>query len=145
MNTKYSDIFELVLALISSYKIDDLYIKDGEDGITTFFIPYLKIASGELENRGSEIDLSDRDDSLREFNSKLTDGKQLIVAKYVMIGYLSKETYDIMQMQLHLQDGDFKTYAEKNNLDGKLSALYMLKEEVGYDVKRAGYNGYTWV
>ena len=47
MNTKYSDIFELVLALISSYKIDDLYIKDGEDGITTFFIPYLKIASGE--------------------------------------------------------------------------------------------------
>ena len=62
----------------------------------------------------------------------------------MLIGYLSKETYNIMQMQLHLQDGDFKTYAEKNNLDGKLNALYMLKEEVGYDVKKSDYKGYEW-
>lgn len=143
MNTTYSDVYELVLALLSSYKIDDIYIKDGEDGIETFFMPYLRIASGELENK-SGIDLSDRDDELRQFNSKLSDGRQLIIAKYIMIGYLSKETHDIMQMQLHLQDGDFKTYAEKNNLDGKLNALYMLKEEVGYDVKRSGYNGFNW-
>lgn len=143
MNTTYSDVYELVLALLSSYKIDDIYIKDGEDGIETFFMPYLRIASGELENK-SGIDLSDRDDELRQFTSKLSDGRQLIIAKYIMIGYLSKETHDIMQMQLHLQDGDFKTYAEKNNLDGKLNALYMLKEEVGYDVKRSGYNGFNW-
>lgn len=143
MNTTYSDVYELVLALLSSYKIDDIYIKDGEDGIETFFMPYLRIASGELENK-SGIVLSDRDDELRQFNSKLSDGRQLIIAKYIMIGYLSKETHDIMQMQLHLQDGDFKTYAEKNNLDGKLNALYMLKEEVGYDVKRSGYNGFNW-
>lgn len=143
MNTTYSDIYELVLALMSSYKIDDIYLKNGVDGIETFFKPYLKIASGELENKAG-IDLSDRDDELNEFNSRLSDGRQLIIAKYVMIGYLSKETHDIMQMQLHLQDGDFKTFAEKNNLEGKLNALYMLKEEVGYDIKRSGYNGFNW-
>ena len=143
MVTTYSDVYELVLALMSSYKIDDIYIDKGEDGIETFFMPYLKIASGELENK-SGVDISDRDDMLRQFNSRLSDGTQLIVAKYIMIGYLSKETHNIMQMQLHLQDGDFKTYAEKNNLDGKLNALYMLKEEVGYDVKRSGYNGFNW-
>ena len=143
MVTTYSDIYELVLSLISSYKIDDIYVKDGEDGIEIFFMPYLKIAAGELENSAG-IDISDRDDILRQFNIKLSDGKQLIIAKYIMIGYLSKETHDIMQMQLHLQDGDFKTYAEKNNLEGKLNALYMLKEEVGYDVKRSGYNGFNW-
>lgn len=142
-NTTYSEIYELVLALLSSYKIDDIYVKNGEDGINTFFKPYLKISSGELENNAG-IDLSNRDDELQEFGEKLSDGRQLIIAKYIMIGYLSKETHDIMQMQLHLQDGDFKTYAEKNNLDGKLNALYMLKEEVGYDVKRSGYNGYNW-
>ena len=143
MVTTYSDIYELVLSLISSYKIDDIYVKDGEGGIETFFMPYLKIASGELENSAG-INISDRDDILRQFNDKLSDGRQLIIAKYIMIGYLSKETHDIMQMQLHLQDGDFKTYAEKNNLEGKLNALYMLKEEVGYDVKRSGYNGFKW-
>ena len=143
MVTTYSDVYELVLSLISSYKIDDIYVKDGEDGIEIFFMPYLKIAAGELENSAG-IDISDRDDILRQFNIKLSDGKQLIIAKYIMIGYLSKETHDIMQMQLHLQDGDFKTYAEKNNLEGKLNALYLLKEEVGYDVKRSGYNGFMW-
>jgi hypothetical protein len=143
MNTTYSEIFELVLALLSSYKIDDIYDKNGEDGLTTFFIPYLKIASGELENNAG-MDLSNRDNDLRQFNFELSDGQQLIVAKYIVIGYLSKETYDIMQMQLHLQDGDFKTFSEKNNLDGKLNALYLLKEEVGYDIKKAGYNGFVW-
>ena len=143
MVTTYSDVYELVLSLISSYKIDDIYMKDGEDGIEIFFMPYLKIAAGELENSAG-IDISDRDDILRQFNIKLSDGKQLIIAKYIMIGYLSKETHDIMQMQLHLQDGDFKTYAERNNLEGKLNALYLLKEEVGYDVKRSGYNGFKW-
>lgn len=142
-NTPYSDIYELVLALLSSYKIDDIFIRESENGINTFFKPYLKIASGELENKAG-IDLSDRDDDLQEFHTQLSDGKQLVIAKYIMIGYLSKETHDIMQMQLHLQDGDFKTYAEKNNLDGKLNALYMLKEDVGYDVKRSGYNEFEW-
>lgn len=143
MVTTYSDIYELVLSLIRSYKIDDIYVNGGEDDIETFFMPYLKIASGELENNAG-IDISDRDDFLRQFNNNLSDGKQLIIAKYIIIGYLSKETHDIMQMQLHLQDGDFKTYAEKNNLDGKLNALYMLKEEVGYDIKRSGYNSFNW-
>lgn len=144
MNTKYSDVFTLVLALMESYKIDIIYDKIGETGINTFFIPYLKIASGELENIGSDIDLSNRDDTVQEFKEHLSDGKQLIIAKHILIGYLSKETFNIMQMQLHLQDGDFKTYAEKNNLDGKLNALYMLKEEVGYDIKKVGYNNFEW-
>lgn len=142
--TTYSDVFELVLALMKSYEIDTVYSSSGESGITTFFIPYLKIASGELENNNSTIDLSIRDDTLCQFAKTYTDGEQLIIAKYVMIGYLSKETYDILQMKLHLQDGDFKTYAEKNNLDGKLNALYMLKEECNYDLKKKGYNGFTW-
>jgi hypothetical protein len=144
MNTKYSDIFELVLALMKSYEINTIYTSGGESGITTFFLPYLKIASAELENNNSDINLSNRDDILSEFNEYLSDGKQLIIAKYVMIGYLSRETYDILQMKLHLQDGDFKTYAEKNNLDGKLNALYSLKEEVGYDLKKTGYNNFLW-
>jgi hypothetical protein len=137
-------VFELVLALMKSYEIDTIYSSSGGSGITTFFIPYLKIASGELENNNSTINLSERDDTLQQFTTTYTDGEQLIIAKYVMIGYLSKETFDILQMKLHLQDGDFKTYAEKNNLDGKMNALYSLKEEVNYDLKKKGYNSFVW-
>lgn len=142
--TLYSEIFELVLALMKTYEVDAVYAAEGEDGITEFFIPYLKIASGELEIANSSIDISDRDDTLRQFNKKLTDGEQLIVAKLVMIGYFSEKVYDILQVKLHLQDGDFKTYAEKNNLDGKMNALYTLKEEVDYSLKKKGYSDFEW-
>ena len=47
-------------------------------------------------------------------------------------------------MKLHLQDGDFKTHAEKNNLEGKQNALFNLKEEIIYDVTRLGYKGFKW-
>ena len=36
-------------------------------------MPYIKIASGELENSAG-IDISDRDDLLHQFNFKLSDG-----------------------------------------------------------------------
>jgi len=144
MNTAYSEVFEISLALMESYKIDIVYDQNGTYGIISLLMPYLKIASGELENNGTCIDLSGRNDELLEFDKKLSDGTQLIIAKYICIGYLTKETFNIMQMQLHLQDGDFKTYAEKNNLDGKLNALYLLKEDVGYDIKKSGYNNFEW-
>lgn len=147
MNTQYSDVIELVLSLMKSYKIDNIYVSNGTSGesaLETFFIPYIKIASGELQICGASIDLSSRDDINKDFGVELTDGEQLIVAKFVLIGYLSSETFNILQMQLHLQDGDFKTYAEQKNLEGKLNALNCLKEEVNYNVKVSGFTSYAW-
>jgi hypothetical protein len=142
--TKYSDVFEIVLSLMESYKINIIFDTNDESGINTFFLPYIKFASGELENNNATFNISDRNDTIFEFNEDLSDGKQLIIAKLIITGYLSKETHDILQMKLHLQDGDFKTYAEKNNLEGKLTALYMLKEEINYDLKKTGYNSFLW-
>ena len=144
MNTKYSDVFELFLAIMKSYEIDEIIYSKDEETIKTLLLPYIKYASGELENNNSQIDISDRNDELGEFNQVLSDGKQLIIAELMLIGYLSSETYDILQMKLHLQDGDFKTYAEKNNLDGKMNALYSLKEEVSYKLKKIGYKEFVW-
>lgn len=141
-NTKFSDIIELVLALLDSYEIYDL--NDDDDLITTFFKPYIRIAAGELENRHTDIDLSNRDDTKCEFGCKFSDGEQLIIALFMCVGYLSRKTHDILQMQLHLQDGDFKTYAEKNNLDGKMNALYSLEEKADYELKSRGFKNFNW-
>lgn len=138
-NTSYMDIIELVLALLKSYEIDGLFDTYGNNGVLTILHPYFKFASGRLEIQNSDINTS-RDDELLSFNNYLSDGSQLIFAQYILIGYLTKDTNDILQMRLHLQDGDFKTYAEKNNLSAKMNALNMLKEDVGWDVKKTGYN-----
>ena len=81
-NTSYFDIIELILALTKSYEIDGIFDKYGENGLLQLLLPYFKFASGELEISDSGINTS-RDDELLEFNNKLTDGEQLIFAKYI--------------------------------------------------------------
>ena len=143
-NTSYFDIIELILALTKSYEIDGIFDKYGENGLLQLLLPYFKFASGELEISDSGINTS-RDDELLEFNNKLTDGEQLIFAKYILIGYLTKDKNDILQMRLNQQDGDFKTYAEANNLNAKTNSLEILKEEVGWNVKKSEYkNTNVW-
>ena len=143
-NTTYTDIVELILALTKSYELDGIFDAYKLDGLLQFLNPYFKFAAGELEITDSGIDTS-RNEEIQEFKSCLTDGEQLIFAKYVLIGYLTKDKNDILQMRLHLQDGDFKTYAEKNMLEAKTSALEILKEEVGWNVTKNGYkNSNVW-
>lgn len=148
--TPYTDIIELVLALLKSYELDSIYDdamqnseddddSSGDKALILFFLPYFKYASGELQIAGSPIDTT-RNDEEMSFSTSLTDGEQLIFAKYILIGYLQKETFDILQMRLHLQGGDFKTFAEKNNLEAKLNALNTLKDEVSWNITRSGYH-----
>ena len=143
-NTTYLDIIELILSMTKSYEIDGIFDQYDVDGLVTFLKPYFKFAVGELEIADSGINV-ERDEILNEFTSHLTDGEQLIFAKYVLIGYLTRDKNDILQMRLHLQDGDFKTYAEKNMLEAKTSALEVLKEEVMWNVNKNGYrNTNVW-
>ena len=143
-NTTYTDIVELILALTKSYELDGIFDAYKLDWLLQFLNPYFKFAAGELEITDSGIDTS-RNEEIQEFKSCLTDGEQLIFAKYVLIGYLTKDKNDILQMRLHLQDGDFKTFAEKNMLEAKTSALEILKEEVGWNVTKNGYkNSNVW-
>ena len=136
--TSYFDIIELVLALLKSYEIDGIFDEYDEEGLLQLLLPYFKFAAGELEIADSKIDTS-RNDDLLEFNNQLTDSEQLIFCKYILIGYLTKDKNDILQMRLHLQDGDFKTFAEANNLNAKTNSLEILKEEVGWNIKKIGY------
>lgn len=137
-NTTYLDIVEMVTSLLKSYELDAIYDTHNEEGLITMLRPYIKYAAGELSVLDSGIDMS-RDDSMDEFDNPLSDAEQLLIAKYVLIGYLTRDKNDILQMRLHLQDGDFKTFAEANNLNAKSSALEQLKEEVAWDVKKIGY------
>ena len=138
-NTTYLDIIELILSLVKSYEIDGIFEEMSEEGVVQLLSPYFRYASGELEIIDSGIDTS-RDSTSGKFNGVLSDGEQLIFAKYVLIGYLEKDKNDILQMRLHLQDGDFKTFAEANNLSAKSNSLEKLKEEVGWDVKKINYS-----
>lgn len=143
-NTTYSEVIELALHILHDYKLDGTIINEDIDTLNKVFAPYIKFAAGELENFDIDFEIANRDDVNYTFNSVLTDGQQLFVAKLIVIGYISREVNDIMQMKLHLQTGDFKTFAERNNLEGKQDLLNTLKEEINYKITKRGYKGFDW-
>lgn len=143
-NTTYSEVIELALHILHDYKLDGTIINEDIDTLNKVFAPYVKFAAGELENFEIDFEIANRDDVNYTFNSVLTDGQQLFVAKLMVIGYISREVNDIMQMKLHLQTGDFKTFAERNNLEGKQELLNTLKEEINYKITKRGYKGFDW-
>lgn len=143
-NTTYSEVIELALHILHDYKLDGVIISEDTATLNKVFAPYIKFAAGELENYDVDFDISSRDEERYEFDTSLTDGQQLFVAKLVVIGYLTREVNDVMQMKLHLQTGDFKTFAERNNLEGKQNLIDNLREEINYKITKRGYKAYTW-
>lgn len=143
-NTTYLDVIEIALHILHDYKLDNAIVTEDTATLNKVFTPYIKIASGELENFDVDFDISQRDDVLYTFLTELTDGQQLFVAKLIVIGYLSREINDIMQMKLHLQTGDFKTFAERNNLEGKQNLKDILSEEMNYKITKRGYKDFDW-
>lgn len=139
MNTKYSEIVELVVHLMNEYKIYDDLVENRIDKLVDIFKPFIKIACAEIENTNFyDWDIK-RNDEQNEFENEFSDGQQLIIAKFVVISYLTWDTNDILRIGLNLQDGDFKTYAEKNNLDGKLNLINTLQEDVHYNMTTRDY------
>ena len=115
-NTTYSEVIELALMIMHDYKLDGTIVNEDIPTLNKVFAPYIKYAAGELENFDVNFDISDRDDVQYTFNSELTDGQQLFVAKLMVIGYLTREVNDIMQMKLHLQTGDFQRSERRGQL-----------------------------
>ena len=58
--------------------------------------------------------------------------------------WLSKEVKNLLQLRLHVQDVDFKTYSEAQNLTAKQNALTLLKEECSQLLIDNGYKNNSW-
>ena len=85
-NTTYLDVIEIALHILHDYKLDNAIVTEDTATLNKVFTPYIKIASGELENFDVDFDISQRDDVLYTFLTELTDGQQLFVAKLIVIG-----------------------------------------------------------
>lgn len=126
MATEYSDVYELFLGAIQDYKIDKLFAIDQDDAeayMKTFMIraiPYFDNCKQNLE---------DRNNTTGVFSITLTTDEMVILSNLMAVEWLKKETNDLRQMQLHLNDKDFRTYAEANNLKEKRETMNTIRED----------------
>ena len=127
MPTNASEIYDLMMTLVKDYKLVTLY-QDSEEDFLTYMQGWLIQSCAEFEGF-TETDLT-FDSTDGDFNVDLSNMEKTILARLMTQFWLKKETQDIMQMNLHLQDRDFKVYAESQNLKEKNALLTTVREEI---------------
>jgi hypothetical protein len=141
MGTPFSDINELFLSGVKDYQIDKLYTASVASA-EAYLLPFMIKAITKFKS--CKRDLSDRNDSTKQFNQTLTDEDKTILSDLMRIEWLTKETNDILQMRLHLQDADFKTYSEAQNLKEKRELLNATRETVDKEITQYSYSNLDW-
>jgi hypothetical protein len=141
MSTPYSDVFNLFLTSIQDYRINKLYSQSVEQ-MENYLIPFLIKAITNF--RKCKTDLEDRDDTNKVFNQTLSTDEKVILSNLMIVEWLTKEVNDILSLRNFLQDTDFKTYSQANNLKEKRELLTTMKEMVDKQITQYSYNNFDW-
>lgn len=141
MSTPYSDIFNLFLTSIQDYRINKLYNQSVEQ-MENYLMPFLIKAITNF--RKCKTDLEDRDDTNKVFNQTLSTDEKVILSNLMIVEWLTKEVNDILSLRNFLQDTDFKTYSQANNLKEKRELLITMKEMVDKQIVQYSYNNFDW-
>jgi hypothetical protein len=144
-NTTYQEINDLFMLQIQDYRLMDLYntsILNTTTDFDVYLMGFMLLAIPDFIY--CTQDLSNRDDADRTFNIVLTDETKKILSKFMVLEWLGKEVKDVLQMRLHVQDADFKTFAEANNLNAKQASYNMLREECSQLLTDIAYKNNNW-
>lgn len=146
MSTQFSDIYDLFLVNVRDYKIDSLYNAATPTNFNNYLYGFLINAIPEFYN--CTKDLEDRDDDAQTFTETLTLEEKKILSNWMVYYWFLREVQNVTQFNLHLNDTDFKRYAEANNLKNKQEYANSLREifsqkTVDYGIKNTPWE--DWV
>lgn len=139
--TPYVDINDLFLLRVKDWRLTALY-ESSETDLNTYLQGFLILAIPEFAN--CDQDLEDRNDTTGTFNITLTTKNKVILSLLMTKKWLDKEIRDVTQMSLHVQDRDFKTFAEANNLKAKQDYAIILDEEINKTLVDYGIAHVNW-
>jgi hypothetical protein len=140
--TTFSEIYDNFSLLQRDYRLTNLY--------NTSITDYEAYLSGWLIDAIQEFSLY-CDQSLAytgtmslSFDVELTQKNILALARLMKKFWLEKEVNDVLQFRLKLQDHDYKTFAEANNLQSKQKLYVETKEELSQMLVDYGYQKNDW-
>lgn len=134
-NTQFEEIYHLFLNSIQDYTIRGLFMNNVEiaqDMIKTFLIrsiPKFYNCVKDIKNFNLEED---------SFNCELDYEEKNILSELMVLNWLDWVINDITQMNLNLNDTDFKHFSEESNLKQKSEYTDRLREKVNQDMVNYG-------
>lgn len=118
MVTPYSNIFTRFLRKIKDIDLGNKLIQN-TDLAESQMIGYMDSA---VENYVQcSTDLSDRDDTLKQFNQKLKTSDEEIIATRMVVEWVSPFVASIMSLQPFLTDQEFTTESNRLGIGNKLA------------------------
>lgn len=141
--TSYDDILDLALVSIEDYHLNRLAVDSPKD-FNIVLEGFMVRGLANFEN--CRKDLSDRDDTLRVFNCKLSEIEKSIIADYTVIAWLDKEINDIRQITGMMQNNkEAHRYSEANNLNAKINRRNQLIEEIATKKTTYSFSQSKWL
>ena len=134
MTTPFSNVYDQFMMLVDDYNLITLFntsVVDFETYLSGFLIP----AITDFYNCNQVLTYS-----LGVFTETLSVDNIKVLAKLMKKYWLEREVSNITQMRLHVQDKDFKTFAEANNLATKEKVYSDYKEEMSQMLVDYGMN-----
>jgi hypothetical protein len=125
MGTEFSSIFDLFMVQIKDWRLQSLYESSVLD-FEVYLSGFLFLSIPQFDEICNQSLVFNKE--TKTFTETLTNSNQVILAKLMVEKWLEKEVQDVNQMNLHLQDRDFKVYSESQNLQAKSLHLDKTKE-----------------
>ncbi len=140
--TSYSEIYDLFTMISDDYELNELYGKS-ENAFLSYLQGFLVFAISDFSR--CKKDLSKRDNTTQMFEFDLSDLEKTILAKLMAKYWFKKKIQDVTQFQGKLNDKDFKTHSEAQNLTAKMNYYNMINEEADLDINKYLYDNSTWL
>jgi hypothetical protein len=133
--TPYSTLYDSFLSKITDYDL----ISQFDDDLETIMHKYLIGACAEFTQ--CKQDLTNRDDTLAQFNVTLTDLEIKIISTIMINEWLNPLINNIMLLKQYLSSSDFKAYSQSAHLKEIQSLKYNNQDEVEKLIGRYSYTG----
>lgn len=126
--TSYELIYDRFLSKITDYDLAQL----ADDQLSSSLLKFLKSAISDFKYTNKKLD--NRDDFNQRFNFALTDLEQEILAKYMIVHWITPEILRLENIRQTLGSRDFTTYSNANMLDKLTNLKKSLINEADQDL-----------
>lgn len=137
MATTLDEVADLFLSLVSDYRLTTIYQNSGSSALNDYLEPWLMMSVDEFSS------LCDQDlvysSGSQVFSETLTQRNKNVLAQIMTRFWLQKEVQDVLQMNVFVQDKDFRTHAASSNLKEKRELYNAKREEISQLLIDYGY------
>jgi len=143
MGTSIVEVTDLFMTLQQDYKLVNLYMTSGSQVLTDYLEAWLLFSIQEFTPVCNQS-LIYTSGSVQEFTETLNQENKMILSQIMIKYWMKKNIQDLLKMDNSLQDHDFKSFSQAQNLKAKQDFYNSYKEEVSQILNEYAYRGNTW-